>query len=222
MIIANCRFADDVLFDSNSNTWVRFGEDGSATVGISSILAWLGGPIASVSFKPVGTVVEKGKALGAIDSPRHFDTVRSPITGRVLETNTALVGTPRLLNRDPYGGGWFAKLDPLKRQLEMATVKPPALARGDLQAKIAELKIRCFADFPDSEMYEIGTECSAVLVRLDELLSNSPAGTVVHLVSDDPTSEVEMIRWSDRTGNQVLETRKEGNLVHYVVKKTQP
>jgi glycine cleavage system H lipoate-binding protein/TusA-related sulfurtransferase len=220
LIIGNCRFADDVLYDTGSDTWVRFQEDGVATVGIDTVLAWLGGPITSTSFKPAGTVIERGKALGAIESPRHFDTVRSPITGRIVETNAALVGNPGLLNRDPYGGGWFAKLEPLKREQETAMVKSPALARGELQTRIAELKIRCFAEFPDNEMYEIGTECSAVLVRLDELLSTSPTGTVVHLVSDDSSSEVEMIRWSDRTGNQVLETRREANLVHYVVKKT--
>ena len=222
MIIGSCRFADDVLYYPDSDTWVRFQEDGTATVGIDTILAWLGGPITSTSFKPAGTMVERGKALGAIESPRHFDTVRSPITGRVIETNPALVGDPRLLNRDPYGRGWFAKLEPAKKRQEIAMVKSPASARAALEARIAELKIRCFAEFPDNEMYEIGTECSAVLVRLDELLSNSPTGTVVHLVSDDPSSEVEMIRWSDRTRNQLLETRREGNLVHYVVKKTQP
>jgi glycine cleavage system H protein len=221
VIIGNCRFADDVLYDTPSNTWVRFEEDGTATVGINTVLAYLGGPINSVSFKPVGTVVEKGKALGAIESPRHFDTVRSPVTGKVIEMNPALVGNPLLLNRDPYGGGWFARLEPLKKQ-EEAALKSPALARADLQARIAELKIRCFAEFPDREMYEIGTECSAVLVRLDELLSGSPTGTVVHLVSDDPASEIEMIRWTERTGNQLLETRREGNLVHYVLKKSQP
>ena len=222
MIIGNCKFADDVLYDAVSDTWVRFHEDGTADVGIDAILAWLGGPFSSISFKLVGTTIERGRALGAIESPRHFDTVRSPITGKLLQVNEALVGNPRLLNRDPYGRGWFAKLEPLKKEQEMAMVKSPALVRGDLQARIAELKIRCFAEFPDNEMYEIGTECSAVLVRLDELLSTSPTGTVVHLVSDDPASEIEMMRWSDRTGNELLETRKEGNLVHYIVKKTQP
>jgi len=221
VIIGNCRFADDVMYDMASNTWVRLEDDGAATIGINTLLAYLGGPINSVSFKPVGTVVEKGKALGAIESPRHFDTVRSPLTGKVVEMNPALVGNPLLLNRDPYGAGWFARLEPLNKP-EEAALKSPALARADLQAKISELKIRCFAEFPDREMYEIGTECSAVLVRLDELLSGSPTGTVVHLVSDDPASEIEMIRWSDRTGNQLLETRREGNLVHYVLKKSQP
>jgi glycine cleavage system H protein len=222
VIIGNCRFADDVLYDTASSTWVRFEEDGTATVGITAVLAWLGGPVSSVSFKPVGAVVGRGKSLGAIESPRHFDTVRSPITGKVIEMNPALAGNPRMLNRDPYGSGWFAKLEPLKKQDEVGMVKPPGLARGELEARIAELKIRCFAEFPDNEMYEIGTECSAVLVRLDELLTTSPTGTVVHLVSDDPSSEIEMIRWTERTGNQLLEARREGNLVHYLVKKTQP
>ena len=221
MIIGNCRFADDVLYDPASSTWVRFEEDGTATVGITAVLAWLGGPISSLSFKPVGTIVERGKALGSIESPRHFDTVRSPVTGRVLEMNPALPGNPRLLNRDPYGSGWFAKLEPLKKREEAGGVRPAALARAELEARIAELKIRCFAEFPDNEMYEIGTECSAVLVRLDELLSGSPTGTVVHLVSDDSASEIEMIRWTERTGNQLLETRREGNLLHYLVKKTE-
>jgi glycine cleavage system H protein len=218
VIIGNCRFADDVLYDTGSNTWVRFQDDGVATVGIDTILAWLGGNITSVSFKPLGTVVEKGKSLGAIESLRHFDVVRSPITGKVVEVNQGLAADPHPLNHDPYGSGWFARLEPLVGA-EVATVKTPATARVDLQTKIAELRVRCFAEFPDHEMYEIGTECAAVLVRLDELFTTSPKGTVVHLVSDDPMSEIEMIRWSDRTGNEVLETRKEGNLVHYILKK---
>ena len=219
MIIGNCQFADDVLYDTGSNTWVRFEDDGTATVGIDAVLAWLGGNITTVSFKEAGTVVERGNSLGAIESPRHFDTVRSPVTGRIIGTNEAAAATPRLLNHDPYGRGWFAKLQPIEADNEKHMLKTPVMARGDLQAKIAELKIRCFAEFPDHEMYEIGTECSAVLVRLDELFATSPPGTVVHLVSDDPTSEIEMIRWSDRTGNEVLETRSEGRLVHYIVKK---
>jgi glycine cleavage system H protein len=220
VIIDNCRFADDVLYDLESNTWARFEEDGAVRVGVNTILAWLGGPITSVSVKPVGAVVERGKALGSVESLRHFDVVKSPVTGKILEVNQALAGNPRLLNHDPYGLGWFTKLGPLNGEQERAALKSPVTARADLQARVTELRVRCFAEFPDHEMYEIGTECSAVLVRLDELFATSPAGTVVHLVSDDPTSEVEMIRWSERTGNEVLEARKEGNLVHYVVKKT--
>ena len=218
MIISNCRFADDVVYDVEHNTWARF-EGDVATVGVNTILAWMAGGLTSVSFKQVGTAVDRGQGLGSIEGPRHFDTVRAPVTGRILEVNELLAGNPRLLNHDPYTRGWFAKVESTKPE-ERAALRPASMARADLQAKIKEMRVRCFAEFPDQEMFEIGTECSAVLVRLDELFASSPRGTVVHLVSDDPTSEIEMIRWTERTGNELLETRREGTLVHFIVKKT--
>lgn len=218
MIIGNCGFADDALYDLDSNTWVRLKEGEPATVGITSIFAWLAGSVTSVSFKPPGTVVARGNGLGSVEGPKRFDIVRSPLTCRVVSVNESLVGSPRPLNHDPYSAGWFATLEPLKPD-ELSLLEPPGDAKEALQRKIAELRVRCFAEFPDDEMVEIGTECSAVLARLDELLSRSPKGLVVHLVSDDLSSEVEMMGWSEMTGNLLLEKRREGNLIHYIVKK---
>jgi len=218
VIIGNCVFADDALYDLESNTWVRFQEPGVATVGITSIFAWLAGSVASVSFKAPGAVVERGNGLGSVEGPRHFDIVRSPITCKILSVNESLSANPGPLNRDPYDSGWFARVEPLKRE-EASMLEPPERAKDSLQRRVTELRVRCFVEFPDHEMFEIGTECSAVLVRLDEFLSSSPKGSVVHLVSDDLSSQLEMSVWSERTGNQILETRREGNLLHYIVKK---
>jgi TusA-related sulfurtransferase len=44
-------------------------------------------------------------------------------------------------------------------------------------------------------------------------------GEVVHLVSDDPTADLEMIRWSEENGQSLLEMRREDNLYHFIVKK---
>jgi len=92
-------------------------------------------------------------------------------------------------------------------------------AREILAKQIAVLRVRCFAAFPDHEMFEIGIECSAVLAKLNELLTRTEIGTVVHLVTDDPTSPIEMVRWSDQTGQPVIDERKEGNLFHFLVRK---
>jgi glycine cleavage system H protein len=215
--IKNCLFAEDVLYDVERNVWARL--DGKkAAVGVDTVLAWLSGPLTSVSFKEVGTLVERGKSLGSTEGPRHFDTVRSPLTGRIVEVNSALRSDPGLLNRDPYGKGWFVKLEVQKPEEEKSLLGI-APAKPHLERKVEEFKVRCFAAFPDYEMYEIGSECAGVLVKLDELISRSPKGTVVHLVSDDVTAEVELIAWSDRTHQEVLETRKEGNLFHFIIKK---
>jgi glycine cleavage system H lipoate-binding protein/TusA-related sulfurtransferase len=216
--IKNCLFAEDVLYDTERNVWARF-EDGRATLGVNTVLAWLSGPLTSVSFKDVGTVVEKGKSVGSTEGPRHFDTVRSPLTGRITEVNSLLKDDPKLLNHDPYGKGWFVKLEPLKPE-EKKDLLAIGAAKGALEGKIDEFKVRCFAAFPDYEMFEIGSECAGILVKLDDLISHSPKGTVVHLVSDDITAEIELIAWSDRTHQEILETRREGNLFHFIIKKT--
>jgi len=62
-------------------------------------------------------------------------------------------------------------------------------------------------------------ECSAVLTKLNEELEQRAAGEAILLVTDDPTSPIEMVRWSDQTGHTVLAHRKEGNLHHYLVRK---
>jgi TusA-related sulfurtransferase len=41
----------------------------------------------------------------------------------------------------------------------------------------------------------------------------------VHVVSDDPFAEIEMVRWSDRSGNELVEAKQEGNLYHFIVEK---
>jgi TusA-related sulfurtransferase len=44
-------------------------------------------------------------------------------------------------------------------------------------------------------------------------------GNIVHVVSDDTSADLEMIRWSEERGQNLLEIRKEGNLYHFIVKK---
>jgi glycine cleavage system H lipoate-binding protein/TusA-related sulfurtransferase len=215
--IKECIFADDVLNDIENNMWVRF-EDEVAIIGINPILVWISGVFSSVSFKSIGTEIARGMNVGAIESALHFDVVKSPLTGILVETNNLLKQNPKILNKDPFNTGWFAKLKPVKME-ERKFLVETSQARLEFEKKIGELNIRCFSEFPDYEMYEIGTECSAALTKLDELLSKSELGTVVHLVSDDPVAGIELVRWSDRTGNLVLESRKEVNLEHFIVKK---
>ena len=78
---------------STRNVWVRM-EGDLAFVGIDSVLAWLSGPFTSVSFKEPGTVVDRGKSLGSVEGPRHFDTVRTPLTGRIILVNARVRGGP--------------------------------------------------------------------------------------------------------------------------------
>jgi len=212
--IENCEFPDELLYDVNNDTWTR-DEGGLLRVGISPLLGWLSGGFTSVSLKPAGSELQQGKSLGSVEGPRHFDVVKSPVAGVVVETNSSLLAEPRLLNREPFSRGWMTLIKPSGPPSVLTLTQ----AKNHLAERVRELGVHCFSQFPDHEMFEIGVECSAVLVRLNELLGASPRGTVVHVVSDDNTAEIEMARWSGQTGNEVLEKRKEGNLYHFIVRK---
>jgi TusA-related sulfurtransferase len=60
---------------------------------------------------------------------------------------------------------------------------------------------------------------SFVFDLLSEQFAKSESGTVAHLVSDDPTASIELARWEKLTGNRVLESRDEGNIHHFLVRK---
>jgi glycine cleavage system H protein len=215
--IEHCDFPDDLLYDVANGTWGRL-SSGKLRVGITTLISWPAGRFSAVTFKGVGTTLEKGRVVGSVEGPKLFDVVRTPVSGTIAETNESLLANPVLLNKDPYGSGWFVDIE-ISNPEQLSLLQRLPEAQGRLTDRLRDLRIHCFAEFPDHEMFEIGVECSAVLVRLNELMEQSPDGTVVHVVSDDPTAPVEMERWSDQTGNTVLESRREGNLYHIIAKK---
>jgi glycine cleavage system H protein len=217
MKIDECNFPEDLFYDVANGTWAKL--DGKTLkVGITSLLSW-SGPFQSVTFKPVGIEVQSGHVVGSFEGPRLFDVVRAPVSGVLAEINSALINNPRLLNKDCYGKGWFARIR-MKDMKELEGLSQLPKAELLVASSLKERHVHCFAEFPDQELFEIGVECSAVLVTLNELLAKSANGTVVHIVSDDATADVEMERWSDETGNALVQSKKEGNLYHFIVKKS--
>jgi len=219
VLINNCEFAEDVLYDLAHDVWVRLSEDGVATVGLNSYMAWLAGRVSSVYFKPIGTRVGRGSVIGSYEGPKHFGVVRSPLEGEIVEVNHTLTSDPKLLQNDSYRAGWFAKLELRDTNLEGAQLVSLEHAKKHLESRVSELKAHCYKAVPDHELYAFGVECSAVLVQLNEYIQRAPIGTVVHVASDEPTADVEMVRWAKQTGQLLLEKRIEDGVHHYLVKK---
>jgi glycine cleavage system H protein len=220
MRIEGCEFPDDLLYDADGLIWIRREASGEVVLGITSIHAAVAGRLTKVVARTTGIEYERGKGVGTVESARYFGPIRTPVRGVLLTVNAAVQETPKLLSEKPYAEGWFARIRPSAWDEDRTGLKPAAEARDFLAAQMAALHVHCFAAFPDYELFEIGTECSAVLVKLDETLSRAADGEVVHLVSDDWTAPAEMVNWSQRTGHPVIEERKEGNLYHFLVRKT--
>src|SRR6266496_56145 len=219
--IDHCVFPDELLYDVENNTWLRISSDNYVTIGVTSLLSALAGRLVRAKLKPPGTTIARGRSLGTLESERFVGPVPSPISGQLVQTNQGLIDRPRIINDSPYEKGWIAWIKPMQLSTEKTLLSKAKDAKAPLTERIAQLHVRCFKAFPDREMYEIGTECSADLVRINEQMATMRIGEAIHVVSDDPTAYVEMVAWTDRTGQNLVDWRKEGELLHFIVKKVE-
>jgi glycine cleavage system H lipoate-binding protein len=192
---------------------------------VTPILISLAGKLTKIKLKEIGTIIEKSKSVGSIESLRYFGMVRCPIKGEIVEVNNTLTDNPKTVNDFPYNEGWFVKIkiqnsdSSIDSELKNDCLKFIDECHDEIKKIMEKLHVRCFSAFPDYEMFEIGVECAATLTKLDELIGKINMGNVVHVVSDDTSADLEMIRWSEERGQDLLESRKEANLFHFIVKK---
>lgn len=110
-------------FDSDAkynklHAWVRI-DDGLAVVGISDYAQQRLSDVMWVEIPAVGAYINQGEAIGYVESIKASGEAYSPVSGEIVEVNPALAAAPDLINRDPYGQAWFAKLR-LSRPEELA------------------------------------------------------------------------------------------------------
>ncbi|MBW8268098.1 glycine cleavage system protein GcvH [Caldovatus aquaticus] len=96
---------------TKDHEWLR--TDGDAvTVGISDHAQSQLGDVVFVELPEVGREVEAGEAVAVVESVKAASDVYAPVSGRIVEVNSALAEDPGLINRDPTGEGWFFKIEP--------------------------------------------------------------------------------------------------------------
>ena len=95
--------------DSKDHEWVKIDGD-TATVGITHYAQEQLGDVVFVELPEVGKKVEQGKELATVESVKAASEVYAPISGEVVEVNSALTDAPATVNEEAQGKGWFAKL----------------------------------------------------------------------------------------------------------------
>ena len=220
MEIEGCPLPEDRLYDLENDVW-WVSEEGGATarLGVLGTLAAFAGSFTSLTFRPVEGVVGRGRSVATVESMRFTGAIRLPVDAEILERNRNVSERPRLVNDTPYGDGWIVRVRPVRTDDVAKYLERADQVAARLSERIRTQRIRCWPATPDVELYEIGLECSAVLTMLNEELLARPAGAHVLLVTDDPTSPIEMVRWSDQTGHTVRTHRREGTLHQFLVRK---
>jgi glycine cleavage system H protein len=94
---------------TRDHEWVRVDDD-VLTVGITQYAADQLGDVVFVELPDAGRTLEGSRPFGVVESVKAVSDLFAPVAGEVVETNDALVGSPELVNSDPYGDGWMIRL----------------------------------------------------------------------------------------------------------------
>ncbi|KAF2835395.1 glycine cleavage system H protein [Patellaria atrata CBS 101060] len=97
---------------TEDHEWFELSEDGkTGTVGISEYASNQLGDVVYVELPEVGLEVEKGGAIGTIESVKSANDLYSPVSGKIIEANSTLEDKPGSINVDPEGNAWIAKIE---------------------------------------------------------------------------------------------------------------
>jgi glycine cleavage system H protein len=96
---------------TDEHEWAR--QDGDLIViGITDHAQAQLGDVVFLELPEVGSTLEKGKALGVVESVKAVSDLYAPLTGEVVEINDSLIDSPEGVNLDPYGEAWMIKIRP--------------------------------------------------------------------------------------------------------------
>ncbi|MBN1682409.1 glycine cleavage system protein GcvH [Candidatus Bathyarchaeota archaeon] len=108
------------FYYTKEHEWAKPQEDGTVLVGIDDYAQGQLHEIVYVELPKVESDVVQGKSIGAVESVKAVSDMFSPISGKIIEVNQDLLDNPDKINKDPYGEGWIAKIQPTNLETDLA------------------------------------------------------------------------------------------------------
>ncbi len=101
----------DGLKYSENHEWIKV-EGDTAYCGISDFAQNSLGDIVFMEYTDdlEGEEVSKGDVIAVVESSKAASDVYTPVSGKILETNSSIEDSPETINTDPYSAGWFVKI----------------------------------------------------------------------------------------------------------------
>lgn len=109
---------------AKSHEWARV-EGDIVVVGVSDYAQDALSDVVYVDLPEVGETVTAGKQASTVESVKAAEDVLSPVSGEVIEVNSALEDTPEIVNERPYDA-WFFKVKPSNLAADLAALMTPA------------------------------------------------------------------------------------------------
>ena|SRR3989338_7225046 len=94
---------------TREHEWVRVDGD-NGTVGITDYAQHALTDVVFVELPEKGKKINQFKSFCTIESVKSVSDVFAPASGEVVDANSDVSEKPELVNKDPYGEGWIAKI----------------------------------------------------------------------------------------------------------------
>jgi len=136
------RVPRDRYYNEN-DFWAKL-EGSTATVGITDFLQNMAGDIIYVELPELDAAVDQFDEAGSFEAIKIMLDVISPVAGIVREVNEQLHQRPELVNQNPYGDGWFVKIEVKDFKKDKENLLDPAgyfeVMKRKIDAERARLK----------------------------------------------------------------------------------
>ncbi|KAF5119514.1 hypothetical protein DV495_003533 [Geotrichum candidum] len=102
--------SEPIVKYTEDHEWIALHDDGIAFIGITKYAADALGDATYIELPNPGDVVEKGESIGSVESVKSASEIYSPVSCEIVEGNKDLEESAALINKDPQGDAWFAKI----------------------------------------------------------------------------------------------------------------
>lgn len=137
-----CKFPEDVYYWVDKHVWAR-PEGDEVVVGMTDPAQKMAGKILYVSPKKVGRSVTRGESVGTVESGKYVGPVPTPVTGEIVAVNEALKKQGSIVNDDPYGAGWVARIRPAQLEAELREMLTGEAAVEAYRKKLEAENLSC-------------------------------------------------------------------------------
>lgn len=106
-------FPRERYYDRIHHLWVQMvPEGGRVSIGMDALGLEALGDLVYLSLPEVGAPVKRGKPLGTLEAAKMTGELIAPVSGTLVARNESVLRDPHLVNRDCYGAGWLAAIEP--------------------------------------------------------------------------------------------------------------
>ena len=95
---------------TNDHEWIKI-DGNTALVGITDFAQSELGDIVFIEVETIGEDLNKNEVFGTVEAVKTVSDLFIPVSGKVLEFNSALEDNPELVNESPYEKGWIVKME---------------------------------------------------------------------------------------------------------------